>query len=80
LLTDVATDAEVAARDREISDANFVRLRRALDRSACAQSVLEPNGAENFGASDGKALRMRIREEAVAPDEEGLREFRQMYR
>jgi hypothetical protein len=41
LLADVVTDAEVAARDLQISDASFARLRRATDRVACAQSVLE---------------------------------------
>jgi hypothetical protein len=41
LLADIADDIEVAARDQQISDASFVRLRRAMDRVACAQSVLE---------------------------------------
>jgi hypothetical protein len=41
ILADAVTDIEVASRDLQISDASFVRLRRALDRVACAQSVLE---------------------------------------
>jgi hypothetical protein len=41
LLADVVTDAEVAARDAGISDASFMRLRRAMDRLACAQTLVE---------------------------------------
>jgi hypothetical protein len=59
-LTDALTDIEVASRDLQISDASFVRLRRAMDRVACAQSVLEAMGAGSVGASDDEwALRMR---------------------
>jgi hypothetical protein len=36
LLADVELDISVAARDLGISDASFVRLRRALDRVAGA--------------------------------------------
>lgn len=63
LLADAFTDIEVAARDAGISDASFVRLRRAMDRVSCAQSVLEALGAGSVGASDREwALRMRMRE------------------
>jgi hypothetical protein len=63
VLTDAATDIEVAARDLHISDASFVRLRRAMDRLACAQSVLETMGVRSAGASDEEtALRVRMRE------------------
>jgi hypothetical protein len=40
LLADVETDISVAARDLGISDASFVRLRRALDRVAGARALL----------------------------------------
>ncbi|MGF6996360.1 hypothetical protein [Paraburkholderia sp. GAS32] len=63
LLNDVANDAEVAARESEISDASFMRLRRAMDRVACAQSVLETMRVRSAGASDEEtALRVRMRE------------------
>jgi len=52
LLTDVATDIEVAARDAGISDASFVRLRRVMDRVACVQSVLEAMGMRSVGTSN----------------------------
>jgi hypothetical protein len=35
------SDISTAARDLALSDASFVRLRRALDRAACAQTLLE---------------------------------------
>ena len=41
LLADVTNDVEVAARDLALSDASFIRLRRARDRVACAQTLLE---------------------------------------
>jgi hypothetical protein len=41
LLSDVDTDIGVAARDLGIADASFVRLKRARDRLACAQRLLE---------------------------------------
>jgi hypothetical protein len=41
LLTDAETDISVAARDLTISDVSFIRLRRARDRVACAQTLLE---------------------------------------
>ncbi|OAJ60770.1 hypothetical protein A6V36_02990 [Paraburkholderia ginsengiterrae] len=62
LLADTLTDIEVAARDAGISDASFVRQRRATDRVACVQSVLETMKVERVGASDDEgALRMRMR-------------------
>ena len=62
-LTDVATDIEVAARDLLISDASFVRLRRAMDRIACAQSVLETVRAGSADVTDEEtALRVRMQE------------------
>lgn len=41
LLADVVSDIEIVARDTRIPDASFIRCRRALDRVACAQAVLE---------------------------------------
>jgi hypothetical protein len=64
-LADVSNDVEVSARGSKISDANFVRLRRAMDRVACAQSVLETMMAESVGAKcdeTGMRMRMRMRE------------------
>ncbi|MFL9966212.1 hypothetical protein PQR02_35475 [Paraburkholderia sediminicola] len=67
LLADVAADVEVAARDVGISDASFIRLRRAIDWVACAQSVLETMRARSVGASDDRwALRMREAVELLA--------------
>jgi hypothetical protein len=52
LPADVAPAAEVAARDAGISKASFMCLRRAMDRAACAQSVLETVRADSEGAAD----------------------------
>jgi len=41
LLSDIKTDISVASRDLALSDAGFIRLRRARDRVACAQTLLE---------------------------------------
>ncbi|MFM0232884.1 hypothetical protein [Paraburkholderia sediminicola] len=69
LLADVANDVEVAARDAGVSDPSFVRLRRAMDRVGCAQSVLETMRAGSAGAEcdetakcAGVEVRMRMRE------------------
>ncbi|MGF6607807.1 hypothetical protein OKW45_002707 [Paraburkholderia sp. WSM4175] len=64
LLADAVTDIEVAARDAGISDASFVRLRRAMDRVACAQAVLKTMGAESVGASGEETAHrvLRVRE------------------
>lgn len=40
-LADAVPDIEVAARDMQISDSSFIRLHRAMDRVACAQTLLE---------------------------------------
>ncbi|NYH26007.1 hypothetical protein [Paraburkholderia bryophila] len=69
LLVDVASDIEVAARDAGISDASFIRCRRALDRLSCAQSILEAMRAESAEAkSDEAALRMREAVELLAKE------------
>jgi hypothetical protein len=44
LLSDAATDIEVVTRELGLSDKMRERLRRALDRIECAQSVLEAMG------------------------------------
>jgi hypothetical protein len=41
LLKDIQIDIRVAVRELQISAGRFVRRRRALDRVACAQSLLE---------------------------------------
>ncbi|MGF6924261.1 hypothetical protein [Paraburkholderia sp. 40] len=62
-LAEAPTDIEVAARDLQISDASFVRLRRAMDRVACAQTVLETVRVAGVGAKrDETVMRMRMRE------------------
>jgi len=49
LLSDAATDIEVVTRELDLRDEMRERLRRALDRVACAQSVLETMRAESEG-------------------------------
>lgn len=69
LLADAATDIEVAARDAGISDASFVRVRRAMDRVACAQSVLETMRVERVetrGDETVVGVRMRDAVELLA--------------
>ncbi|WP_143130448.1 hypothetical protein [Paraburkholderia sartisoli] len=61
VLTDAMTDIEVAARDLQISDASFVRLRRAMDRVGCAQMRVGSVGSSR----DETALRVRMREAVV---------------
>jgi hypothetical protein len=51
LLEDADTDISVAARDLGISDASFVRLRRALDRVAVAQTLL--GASAEIGCKEG---------------------------
>jgi hypothetical protein len=41
ILADAENDVSVAARDVALSDASFIRLRRARDQVACAQTLLE---------------------------------------
>ncbi|MFM0485156.1 hypothetical protein PQQ81_31860 [Paraburkholderia strydomiana] len=63
LISDAANDVEVVARELGLGDQMRERLRRALDRMACAQSVLEsigPDGAE--AGIDGSAAGLRMRE------------------
>ncbi|NYH26067.1 hypothetical protein [Paraburkholderia bryophila] len=66
VLADVVTDIEVAARDLQISDPNFVRLRRAMDRLSCAQPILETLRAESTGAEDGAEATRESNEVAIA--------------
>lgn len=62
-LTEAATDIEVATLDTGISGASLLRLRRATDPVACAQTVLETMREGSVGASDEEtALRVRMRE------------------
>jgi hypothetical protein len=72
LLADVITDVEVAARGLGISDAGFVRLRRALDRVSCAQTIMQSIDAEGAGTKNGDAV-MRDALELLA------REWREDY-
>ncbi|AXF10002.1 hypothetical protein CUJ91_18450 [Paraburkholderia graminis] len=63
LLSDIETDVGVAARHQQISDASFVRLRRALDRLACAQAVLAAMSAGSVGTSSGETgMPMQMRD------------------
>ncbi|MFM0100872.1 hypothetical protein PQQ87_35120 [Paraburkholderia nemoris] len=71
VLTDSVTDIEVAARDVQISNAGFARLRRAMDRVVCAQSILETMRVERVDASGdetliGMGMRVRDAEELLA--------------
>jgi hypothetical protein len=60
LLSDAATDIEVVTRELGLRSEMLERLRRALDRLACAQAVLAAMSAGSMGASDDEwALRMR---------------------
>ncbi|USU18831.1 hypothetical protein [Paraburkholderia fungorum] len=52
--TGAATDIEVAAGDLQISDASFMRSRRAMDCVARAQLLLESIGAA--GATETRAM------------------------
>lgn len=51
LLADVELDISVAARDLGISDASFMRLRRALDRVAVARALL--GASAEIGCKEG---------------------------
>ncbi|MBC8752585.1 MULTISPECIES: hypothetical protein [Paraburkholderia] len=70
VLTDAMTEIEVASRDLQISDSSFVRLRRAMGRVACAQSLLETMRAGSVGAGDEetalRVLRVRAAVELLA--------------
>jgi hypothetical protein len=52
LLSDVATDIEVVARELSLRNEMLERLWRALDRIDCAQSVLEANRGMTRGEMD----------------------------
>ncbi len=63
LISDAASDVEVVSRELGLREEMRERLRRALDRIACVQSVLEsigPDGAE--AVIDGAAAESRMRE------------------
>ncbi|KDR37715.1 hypothetical protein BG61_08610 [Caballeronia glathei] len=71
VLTDAATDIELAARNLQISDASFVRLRRVMDRVACAQRLLETIRVASVGTSgvrakgDETGMRQMVMRDAV---------------
>jgi hypothetical protein len=54
LLSDIATDMEVVARESDLRDAMRERLRRALDRLICAQAVVEAGGSSRLGNNGGE--------------------------
>lgn len=63
MLSDTTNDVEVVAREFGLRDEMRERLRRALDRVACAQSVLESMGEDGATAvTDGATAELRIRE------------------
>lgn len=53
ILGDAETDISVVARELRLSDASFLRLRRARDRVACAQRLLETARKIAGGAAGG---------------------------
>jgi hypothetical protein len=61
VLGDAETDISVVARELRLSDASFLRLRRALDRLNCAQSILEAMRAEESCGETGVPMQMRRR-------------------
>ena len=63
LISDAANDVGVVARELGLRGEMCERLRRALDRIACAQSVLETVCTEALGAKKGGATaELRVRE------------------
>jgi len=63
LLSDAANDVEVVSRELGLRAQMRGRLRTALDRIACAQSVLESIGADGAEAGmNGSAADLRMRE------------------
>jgi len=67
LLADVELDISVAARDLGISDASFMRLRRALDRVAGAQVLME--ASTEIGCKEGASgAAMRATVESLASE------------
>ena len=67
LLKDAEADVSVAARDLGISDASFMRLRRALDRVAGAQVLME--ASTEIGCKEGASgAAMRATVESLASE------------
>ena len=67
LLADVELDISVAARDLGISDASFMRLRRALDRVAGAQALM--GASAEIGCREGASgAAMRATVESLASE------------
>ncbi|MDQ0621037.1 hypothetical protein [Paraburkholderia graminis] len=63
LISDAGNDVEVVSRELGLRGEMRERLRRALDRIACAQSVLETVRTEALGAKKGGATaELRVRE------------------
>ncbi|MFM0480626.1 hypothetical protein PQQ81_08865 [Paraburkholderia strydomiana] len=63
LISDAANDVDVVARELRLQGEMCERLRRALDRMACEQSVLETVCTEAIGADRGGATAdLRVRE------------------
>lgn len=76
LLSDVATDVEVVTRELGLRNEMLERLRRAPDRMACAQSVLESMGTDCAEAgADGAKAELRIREAVGLLAKEWPREY-----
>jgi len=69
LLSDAANDVEVVSRELGLQDEMRERLRRALDRMACTQSVLETielDGTDAGTVGENAELRMREALELLA--------------
>jgi hypothetical protein len=63
LISDAGNDVEVVTRELGMRGEMCERLRRALDRIACAQSVLETIGADGLRSRhDGATAKLRMRE------------------
>jgi hypothetical protein len=63
LISDAGNDVEVVSRELGLRGEMRERLRRALDRMACAQSVLESMRTDGAAAGiDGSAAELRMRE------------------
>ena len=63
LISDAANDIEVVSRERGLRGEMRERLRRALDRMACAQSVLESMRTDGLRSRhDGATAKLRMRE------------------
>ncbi|RKT20436.1 hypothetical protein B0G69_3732 [Paraburkholderia sp. RAU2J] len=63
LLADATNDVEVVSRELSLRDEMRERLRRALDRMVCAQSVLESVGTDaSATTTDAPEAELRMRE------------------